>query len=55
MIEAIDLFDHIDRREIQDMTWEKHQYDNWKRVFSNAIDQSIEKHKQPSLEIFYED
>jgi len=55
LIEAIDLFDHIDRREIQDMTWEKHQYDNWKRVFSNAIDQSIEKHKQPSLEIFYED
>ena len=45
LIEAIHSFDGIDRKEIQDMTWEKHSHKNWKDNFSNAIDKTIEKFK----------
>jgi beta-galactosidase GanA len=38
-------FDGIDRKEIQDMTWEKHSHKNWKDTFANAIDMTIEKFK----------
>jgi len=49
---AIDHFENADRKEIQDMTWSKHQHGNWKRVFINAIDTTIEKYKKPSLSAF---
>ena len=45
LIGAIHSFDGIDRKEIQDMTWEKHSHKNWKANFSNAIDMTIEKFK----------
>ena len=56
LISAISSFDGIDRKEIQDMTWEKHSHKNWKKTFSNAIDKTIEKFKKtrPTLEKFYD-
>ena len=51
LISAISSFDGIDRKEIQDMTWEKHSHENWKRSFSNAIDKTIEKFKTKNLKI----
>ena len=45
LIDAINSFDGIDRKEIQDMTWEKHSHKNWKDTFANAIDMTIEKFK----------
>ena len=42
---AIDSFDNIDRKEIQDMTWENHGYEKWKRNMTNLIDKTIEKFK----------
>ncbi len=46
---SIECLRNSNRKEIQDMTWEKHSYDNWKNKFSNMIDQTIEKYKKPSL------
>ena len=49
---AIDSFENIDRKEIQDATWDKHSYDKWKISFINAIDRTIEKYKKPNLSVF---
>ena len=49
---AIDSFENIDRKEIQDATWDKHSYDKWKTSFVNAIDRTVEKYKKPSLSTF---
>ena len=49
---AINSFENIDRKEIQDATWDKHSYDNWKTSFTNAIDRTIEKFKKPNLSAF---
>jgi len=43
---AIKSFDKIDRQEIQDMTWEKHTHENWKKKLGKAIDQTIETFKK---------
>ena len=43
LISAIKSFENIDRKEIQDMTWEKHSLESWKKDFANAIDKTIEK------------
>lgn len=45
LVNAIKSFDHIDRKEIQDMTWEKHTHDKWKSHFLNCIDKTIERFK----------
>ena len=45
LIDAIYFFNEVDRKEIQDMTWEKHSHENWKNNFENAIDMTIEKFK----------
>ena len=34
------------RKEIQEMTWEKHNLNNWKKHFANCIDKTIEKFKK---------
>jgi len=43
LVKAIKSFKDIDRKEIQEMTWEKHNLKNWKKEFSNAIDETIDK------------
>ena len=42
LVSAIKSFDKIDRKEIQEMTWEKHNLKKWKKEFANAIDKTIE-------------
>ena len=54
-IELKDILDspyNFDRKEIQDSTWEKHSYQNWKKSFSNAIDKTVEKFKNRNLSAF---
>ena len=46
LISAIKSFKGIDRKEVQEMTWEKHNLDNWKKHFANCIDKTIEKFKK---------
>ena len=45
LIDAINSFKNIDRKEIQDMTWEKHAHIKWKKHFENCVDKTIEKFK----------
>ena len=45
LVDAIKSFENIDKKEIQKMTWEKHNEENWKRHFSNCIDKTVEKFK----------
>ena len=42
LIDAIKSFKNIDRKEIQEMTWEKHNQEKWKNIFMNAIDKTID-------------
>jgi glycosyltransferase involved in cell wall biosynthesis len=51
LIDAINNFD-VDRKEVQEMTLEKHSYDNWKNKIYNSIDKTIKKYKKPSLKYF---
>ena len=46
LVKAIKDLKDVDRKEIQDMTWEKHSLENWKKEFSNKIDRTIENHKK---------
>ena len=48
--DAIKSFENIDRKEIQDMTWDKHQYKDWKTNFANAIDHTIEKFSKHKIQ-----
>ena len=41
LIKAIRSFKNVDRKEIQEMTFEKHSKKNWKKNFENAIDKTI--------------
>ena len=43
LIDAIKNFSNVDRKEIQEMTWEKHSLDNWKKQFADAVDKTIDK------------
>ena len=45
LISAIKSFKGVDRKEIQEMTWEKHNLKSWKKHFVNCIDKTIEKFK----------
>ena len=45
LISAIKSFKGIDREEIKEMTWEKHNLDSWRTHFANCIDKTVEKFK----------
>ncbi len=51
LINVIKSFKNVDRKSIQEMTWEKHSQSKWKQDLSNKIDQTIEtfKNKRTSL------
>ena len=42
LVKAIKSFDNIDRKAIQESTWEKHNKKQWKKDFTNAVDKTIE-------------
>ena len=46
LIDAINSFTDIDRKEIQDTTWEKHSKKNWIKHMDNCIDKTIETFKR---------
>ena len=46
MISAIESFRNMDRKEIQDMTWDKHSHSEWERNFSNCIDKTLDNFKK---------
>ena len=46
LVKAIKDLKDVDRKEIQEMTWEKHSLKSWKKEFSNKIDRTIENHKK---------
>lgn len=43
LVSAIKDLKKVDRKEIQDMTWDKHSHEKWKRHFENCIDKTIDK------------
>ena len=45
LIYAINSYRGIDRKEIQDMTWEKYTPARWKSLLDNAIDKTMENFK----------
>ena len=45
LVSAIKSFDKIERKEIQDMTWEKHSLENWKKHISYCIDKTVDNFK----------
>tara|TARA_B100000287_G_scaffold427107_1_gene476170 strand:- start:791 stop:1936 length:1146 start_codon:yes stop_codon:yes gene_type:complete len=45
LISAINKLIDVDRKEIQDMTWEKYTKKRWKTLLDNAIDKAIENFK----------
>ena len=49
--DAIKSFEKVDRKEIQDISWEIHQYKDWKTNFINAIDHTIEKFSKNKIDI----
>ena len=52
LIGAIKSFKNIDKKEVQEMTWEKHNKDTWKKHFVNCIDKTIEKFNKKSRNLF---
>ena len=51
LYDAIKSFD-VDRKEVQEMTWEKHSIDGWKLQFADAVNRTIDKFNRPSLSAF---
>jgi len=49
LVKAIKSFKNIDRKAIQQMTWDKHNQEQWKKDFTNAIDKTIERFKKKRL------
>lgn len=45
LISAINKLKDVDRKEIQDMTWEKYTPARWKSLMDNALDKTIENFK----------
>ena len=45
LVSAINKLKDIDRKEIQDMTWEKYTPARWKSLLDNAIDKTMENFK----------
>jgi len=46
LVKAIKDLKDVDRKEIQEMTWEKHSLKSWKKEFANNIDKTIENYKK---------
>ena len=46
LVSAIKSFEKVDRKEIQEMTMEKHSLEKWKSHFTNCIDRTIDKFKK---------
>ncbi len=42
LIKAIKSFEKVDRKEIKEMTWNKHSKKQWKINFENAVDKTVE-------------
>ena len=51
LYDAIKSFD-VDRKEVQEMPWEKHSIDGWKLQFADAVNRTIDKFNRPSLSSF---
>ena len=49
LLKAIKSFDKINRKEIQEKTWEKYSLESWKKQFSNCIDKTIENFKSKKV------
>ena len=45
LVDAINSFQNVDRKEIQEMTWEKHNQQSWALQIENAIDITIDRFK----------
>ena len=43
LVSAIKSFEKVDRKEIKEMTWEKHSLKKWKSHFANCIDRTMLK------------
>ena len=52
LINAINSFKDIDRKEIRDMTWGKYTQKRWKSLLDNAIDKTIENFKSHKGEVY---
>ena len=52
LIGAIKSLKNIDKKEVQEMTWEKHNEYSWKKHFVNCIDKTIEKFNKKSRNLF---
>lgn len=53
LVDAIKSFGNVDRKEIQEMTWEKHSLDAWKLQMQNAMQKTIDKFNKPrGLSVF---
>jgi len=46
LVKAIKDLKDVDRKEIQEATWEKHSLENWKKKFANKVDETVENHKK---------
>jgi hypothetical protein len=42
LVKAIKSFENVDRKAIQQSTWDKHNKEQWKKSFANAVDKTIE-------------
>ena len=42
LIDAVKTF-QVDRKEVQDMTWEKHNLESWKNNFTEIASMTIDK------------
>tara|TARA_Y100001963_G_scaffold27196_2_gene37066 strand:- start:1442 stop:2479 length:1038 start_codon:yes stop_codon:yes gene_type:complete len=42
LLEAVKSFSKVDRKEIQDMTWEKHNVKSWTKTFANFVDLTVD-------------
>ena len=49
LVKAIKDLKNVDRKEIQEMTWEKYSLESWKRQFSNCVDKTIENFKSKKV------
>ena len=46
LINSINFFRNVDKKEIQEMTWEKHNEKQWLKHFNNCIDKTIETYNK---------
>ena len=50
---AIKSLSKIDKKEVQEMTWEKHSLENWKLQLFDAVSKTISNHKRPVMSQFF--